>query len=102
MKKPAFHILVCNSYRISGDAQGACNKKGAPSLIQYFAENVADRGIDAVVSSTGCLNLCSQGPVVVVHPQNHWYGGITTEDQMDEILDAIEEGGVATQYLISE
>jgi len=102
MKKPTFHILVCNSYRISGDAQGACNKKGAQSMIQYFTENVGDRGIDAVVSATGCLNVCSQGPVVVVHPQNLWYGGITTEEQMDEILDAIESGGVATQYLISE
>ena len=102
MKKPAFHILVCNSYRISGDAQGACNKKGAQSMIQYFTENAGDRGIDAVVSATGCLNVCAQGPVVVVHPQNLWYGGITTEEQMDDILDAIESGGVATEYLISE
>jgi (2Fe-2S) ferredoxin len=102
MKKPSFHILVCNSYRISGDAQGACNKKGAQSMIQYFTENAADRGIDAVVSATGCLNVCSQGPIVVVHPQNLWYGGITTEEQMDDILDAIESGGVATEYLISE
>ena len=102
MKKPAFHILVCNSYRIGGDAQGACNKKGAQSMIQYLTENVGDRGIDAVVSSTGCLNVCAQGPVVVVHPQNLWYGGITTEEQMDDILDAIESGGVATQYLIAE
>ena len=32
MKKPTFHILVCNSYRIAGEAQGACNKKGAPEF----------------------------------------------------------------------
>lgn len=102
MKKPAFHILVCNSYRIAGDAQGACNRKGAQSMIQYFTENAADRGLDVVVSATGCLNVCAQGPVVVVHPQNLWYGGITTEEQMDEILDAMEAGEVATQYLIAD
>jgi len=30
MKKPAYHILVCNSYRVAGEAQGACNKKVQP------------------------------------------------------------------------
>jgi (2Fe-2S) ferredoxin len=39
---------------------------------------------------------------VVVHPQNLWYGGISSEEQMDEILDAMESGGVASQYLIAE
>jgi (2Fe-2S) ferredoxin len=64
-------------------------------------EECADRGLDAVVSTTGCLNVCSQGPVVVVHPQNLWYGKVDT-DAVDEILDALEEGGVAEDYLISE
>lgn len=102
MKKPAYHILVCNSYRISGEAQGACNRKNAPSLIQYFVENAADRGLDVTVSGTGCLNLCAQGPVIVVHPGNTWYGGIIEEDQMDEILDALENGETVKKYMISD
>lgn len=102
MKKPIFHILVCNSYRLSGEAQGACNRKNAPDLIQYMVENAADRGLDVAVTGTGCLNLCSQGPVMVIHPQNTWYGGITTEDQMDEILDALENGEVVEKYVISD
>jgi (2Fe-2S) ferredoxin len=36
-----------------------------------------------------------------VHPQNLWYGKVDT-DAVDEILDALEEGGVAEDYLISE
>ncbi|NJK84936.1 MAG: (2Fe-2S) ferredoxin domain-containing protein [Bacteroidales bacterium] len=91
MKKPAFHILVCNSFRVAGDAQGACNKKGASDLIQYITEESADRGLDVVVSGVGCLNVCTQGPVVVVHPNNFWYGGVNTE-VVDEILDALENG----------
>lgn len=102
MKKPAFHILVCNSYRIAGGAQGACNRKNAPAMIQYLTEGAADRGLDVAVSSTACLNVCAQGPIVVVHPQNVWYGGIESEDAMDEILDAIENGTVADKYVISE
>ena len=100
MKKPSYHILVCSSYRNSGEALGVCSRKGAGGLIQYFMEEAADRGIDAVVSGTGCLNLCDKGPVIVVHPQNIWYGGITTESQVDEILDALEEERVEEKYLI--
>jgi len=101
MKKPTFHILVCNSYRIAGDAQGACNKKGATELIQYVTEEAADRGLDVTVSSTGCLNVCAQGPIMVVHPNNFWYGAVTKES-IDEILDALENNEAATQYLISD
>jgi (2Fe-2S) ferredoxin len=39
---------------------------------------------------------------VVVQPQNVWYGGIESEEQMDEILDAIESDGIVEKYKISE
>ena len=101
MKKPEYHILICNSYRVAGDAKGYCNKTGAADLIQYTMEECGDRGIDAAVSSTGCLNVCSQGPIMVIHPNNLWYGGVT-EEKIDEILDALEEGSYVKEYLISE
>ena len=102
MKKPDYHILVCNSFRVAGDAQGACNKKGATDLLQYIAEEAADRGLDVAISTTACLNVCSQGPVVVIHPNNFWYGGVESEEVIDEILDALEEGEAAEKYLISD
>lgn len=102
MKKPDFHILVCNSYRVAGSAQGFCNKNGASDFLQYIAEECADRGLDVVVSSTACLNVCSQGPILVVHPNNYWYGGIDSEEKIDDILDALEEGGAVEDYLITE
>lgn len=102
MKKPAYMILVCNSYRVAGDAQGACNRQGASSLIQYITEECADRGIDAVVTTTACLSVCSQGPVVVIQPNNYWYGGVTGEEKIDEILDALEENSAVEEYLIAQ
>ncbi len=101
MKKPDYHILVCNSYRVAGDAKGYCNKNGAADFIQYIMEECNDRGLDVAVSSTACLNVCSQGPVMVIHPNNLWYGGLT-EEKIDEILDALEEGEAVEEYLISE
>lgn len=102
MKKPDFHILVCNSYRVAGDAQGYCNKNGAAQFIPYIMEECADRGIDVTVSSTGCLNVCAQGPIMVIHPNNEWYGKVDSEEAIDEILDALEEGEPCEKYLISE
>ena len=34
------------------------------------------------------------------HPQGHWYGNVDSEEIIDEILDAIEDGGVAEAHLI--
>ena len=102
MKKPDYLILFCNSYRVAGDAQGACNKKGAAQLLQYASEEAADRGLDVAVTTTACLNVCSQGPVMVVQPNNFWYGGVNSEEVIDEILDALEEGNAAEDYLISD
>ncbi|WP_159522625.1 (2Fe-2S) ferredoxin domain-containing protein [Sunxiuqinia indica] len=101
MKKPEYHILVCNSYRVAGDAKGFCNKTGASDFIPYIMEECNDRGIDAAISSTACLNVCSQGPVMVIQPSNLWYGGIT-EERIDEILDALEEGESVEEYLIAD
>ena len=99
MEKPSTHIFVCGSFRANG-AQGVCHKKESATLLQYLAQEAADRGLDGVmVSSTGCLKLCDHGPVVVVYPQGSWYGKVT-EEAADAILDAIENGTVAEEYLL--
>ena len=100
MKKPQYHIFVCNSFRLTGAPQGVCNKKGAPALLQYIEEEIVDRGIDAMVSSTGCLKACEKGPVMIIYPSNYWYGEVT-EEIVDEILDALEDGKAVEDYLIA-
>ena len=100
MQKPTYHLLVCNSFRLSGDPQGVCNKKGAPSLLQYLEDEIVDRGIDAQVTATGCLKVCDRGPAMVVYPQGTWYGNLD-EGKLDEILDALEEGRDVEEFLIA-
>jgi len=101
MQKPVYHILVCNSFRATGAPQGVCNKKGALPLLQYLQEGVSDRGIEGVtISLTNCLNVCDRGPVMVIYPQNYWYGQIT-EDRIDAILDALANGAPVTEFLLT-
>lgn len=102
MQTPAHHLFVCGSFRANGSPAGACAKKESLALVQYLQEEVDSRGLEGViVSMTGCLNCCVNGPVVIDYPGGHWYKNVT-EEIADEILDAIEEGdGVATAHLIS-
>ena len=93
MKTPEHHLLVCASFRAAGAPQGVCHKKGSVGLLPYLEGELADRGLAGVtVTATGCLNNCDRGPILVVHPQNLWYGGIDSESAVDEILDALEAG----------
>ncbi len=100
MDKPDYHIFVCNSFRMSGEPQGICNKKGGPALLQYIEEEVLDRGLDAMISATGCLKVCDRGPAIVIYPQNYWYGNVD-EEAVDAILDALEDGEECEEYLIT-
>ena len=38
------------------------------------------------VNGAGCLDRCSEGPVVVVYPDETWYTYVDQED-VDEIID---------------
>jgi (2Fe-2S) ferredoxin len=100
MERPEIHILVCSSFRMSGRPQGVCHKKGAAGLLPVLQEGILDRGLDAVLSTTGCLKVCDRGPVMVIYPHNWWYGQVD-EEKIEEILDALEDGKPVEEYLIA-
>ena len=100
MDKPEHHIFVCASFRVEGEAKGMCHKKGSTGFLPYIENEILDRGLDAQVTSTGCMKACDYGPVMVIYPGGHWYGNIESEAAVDDILDALERGGVAEDYLI--
>jgi (2Fe-2S) ferredoxin len=102
MEKPKHHIFVCASFRASGEPQGVCHKKGSGSFLGYLENELLDRGLtDVVVSSSGCLKGCDHGPVMVIYPENLWYGGVESEEVIDEILDALETGQPVSRYLLN-
>jgi (2Fe-2S) ferredoxin len=99
MTKPTMHILVCGSFRASGAPQGVCSKNGSQGLLAYLEAELADRGMDGVsVTATGCLHACDRGPILVVYPDNLWYGGVESEEAIDVILDSLESGNAAVGY----
>jgi (2Fe-2S) ferredoxin len=100
VRKPSHHIFVCASFR-GVEAKGKCLKKDSLQLIGYLQDELTARGLDALVSSTGCLNLCDEGPVLIVYPEGHWYRAVDSEEAVDRILDALEDGSVASELLLA-
>jgi (2Fe-2S) ferredoxin len=101
METPNTHLLVCASFRLAGTPQGVCFKKGSGSLLAYLETEISDRGLEGLtVTATGCLKVCDRGPAMIVHPGNVWYGGVESEADVDQILDAIEAGEIAEKYVL--
>ena len=52
------------------------------------------------IVATGCLKQCESGPVMVIQPENWWFKGIDSEEAIDAVLDGLEDGEPASDYLI--
>jgi (2Fe-2S) ferredoxin len=100
MAIPARQILVCQSFRVAGDKKGICHKQ-TDGFLQYLEEEILDRGLDCLVTATTCLKQCESGPIMVVHPENWWFKGVDSEEAIDAILDGLEDGEPAAEFLIS-
>jgi len=60
-------------------------------LLKSLKAKVTAAGLDAGkmavrVNRAGCLGVCEQGPIMVVHPEGVWYYGLT-EEKLDRIVD---------------
>ena len=44
------------------------------------------------------MKLCEKGPIMVVQPDNWWFGGVNSEEAIDAILDGIEAGEACAEY----
>lgn len=100
MNKPKKHIFVCTSSRPNGQQKGFCHSKGALEIMENFMEEIDDRdlGGEVFVTNTGCLGICEKGPIVIVYPDNVWYGSVTPDD-VEEIMEEHIEGGTPVKRL---
>ena len=94
MNKPKYHIFVCTSSRVNGQQKGFCQARESVEIVNSFMKEIEERGLggQVMVSNTGCLALCERGPIVVVYPDNVWYGGVSPEDAVVIMDDHIEGG----------
>ena len=82
-----YHLFFCTNERAEGDC---CARKGASALREYAKSQVKQKGLSGIggvrVNTAGCLDRCSEGPVLVVYPEGTWYSYVD-QDDLDEIIE---------------
>ena len=74
------HIFFCTNLR-KEKAKISCGKHKSQELRNYMKKKVKELGIKKVrVNSSGCLNRCKLGPIVVSDPEGNWYKISSKED----------------------
>lgn len=89
------HLMVCGG--------GGCHSSGSNKLKERLQELVVRDHMESetAIVRTGCFGLCSEGPIVVVQPENIMYTKVTAED-IDEIWEKHIKGGKVVERLKSK
>ncbi len=90
MVKPYYkhHVFFCTNQREDGRA--CCEGYDALASRAYTKDKVKAAGLAVLggvrINGAGCLNRCSEGPVIVVYPEGVWYRYQERKD-IDEIVE---------------
>ncbi|HVM20211.1 MAG TPA: (2Fe-2S) ferredoxin domain-containing protein [Egibacteraceae bacterium] len=99
MPKPEKFAFVCINQRDPAHARPSCINNGSADVFNALREEQGKRLATGVkVVAGGCLEACMVGPVMVVYPDDVWYGGVTEAD-VPAIMDHLE-GGDPVEYLV--
>jgi len=95
------HVFFCLNQREDGSQ--CCMDYGAEAAFEHMKKRVKSlklNGRNKVrINRAGCLDRCSEGPLMVVYPEAIWYSFVDTED-IDEIVDSHLLNGKPVKRLI--
>ena len=97
------HVFFCLNQRANGEA--CCMDKGAEAAFDHMKARVKKLGLSGEgkvrINRSGCLDRCSEGPLLVIYPQAIWYTFIDNQD-IDEIIEGhLVNGKVVARLVIS-
>ena len=86
------YILVCENVRKNGEVCCGPASMGT-GYVERLKEYVKKNGLKEKirVSRTGCLDVCSQGPNILVYPEGRWYSHVAEQDLQTIIDKEIKE-----------
>lgn len=72
------YLFVCENAREDGRC---CMPQGA-QIREKLKKAVKDKGLagQVRVSRSGCLDMCEEGPNVLLMPDNKWFSGVGLDD----------------------
>jgi len=98
------HVFFCTNQRSSDAQRPCCADAGADTVRLYAKKRIKALGLHGEgmirINSSGCLDRCELGPVLVVYPEGVWYSYLDESD-VDEIIDShLLKGRVVERLLL--
>ncbi|MEO5351717.1 MAG: (2Fe-2S) ferredoxin domain-containing protein [Magnetococcus sp. XQGC-1] len=95
------HVFCCINTRDASHPRGDCGRHGSLDLQGYLKARVKQfpEAGRIRINTSGCLDRCELGPVMVIYPQGIWYRYHSQAD-LDEILERHILGGEVVQRLL--
>lgn len=82
-----YHVFFCTNLRADGSQ--CCQQYDAQEARDYVKQRVKELGSviphKIRINTAGCMDRCSEGPVLVVYPEATWYSYVDHAD-LDEII----------------
>lgn len=85
---------MCVNRRPEDAPRPCCGRRGGPEIHARLKALLAKRGLattEVRAVTTSCLDLCDEGPAIVVEPDHFVYRGVTLDD-VEAIVDALAAG----------
>ena len=83
------YLFVCENSR----KEGACCMPEGERIREVLKQSMNERGLSSRirVSRSGCLDLCADGPNVLLMPDNKWFRKVSLKN-LDEIIQQAAKG----------
>lgn len=96
-------VYVCQKLRPDTHRRPCCMRVGAAKVLRAFHEEVQTQRCEQIeVEETACLGACSKGCVVLVHPDNVWYGNVTEADVSEIVREHFINGKPVARLLLAQ
>lgn len=84
------HILVCENDREVGSC---CGKRDSGLIREALKKRIKEMGLSEKirVSRTGCLDVCDEGPNILLMPDNVWFSRVEMKDLAEIIRLTIDK-----------
>ncbi len=96
------HIFICANQKAEG--KKCCTESFGLEAVQKMRLLVRDAGLQKKIriQKAGCLDVCQQGPALVVYPEGIFYGQLTME-VLPVIVDSHLKNGIPVEeFILSE
>lgn len=94
------HVFICTNDK---DApKKCCGSAHGMELVNAFKEAWEATGSDKKIriQRSGCLDVCSKGPAMVVYPEGVFYGNVQKEDVSEIVEKHLANGEIVNRLQI--